>query len=84
MYVLHVHVVTHYCFLHIGISRTALKSIVKEKEAINDEPFTSPSKRYKSSRKRILTDDFDKDAIRRKIYKIYEEKKHVTLSSLLV
>ena len=45
----------------------------------------SPSrKRYKKSRKVVVTDDFNKEAICRTIYRLYEQKEHVTLSKLLV
>ena len=42
----------------------------------------SPSQ--KKSRKVVVTDDFNKEAICRTIYRIYEQKEHVTLSKLLV
>ena len=41
--------------------------------------FESPKKRYEKSRQRIVTDDFDRAAICRKIYQLYEERKHLTL-----
>ena len=41
--------------------------------------FESPKKRYEKSRQRIVTDDFDRAAIRRKIHQLYEERKHLTL-----
>ena len=72
-------------YLNIGIGRRALASIVNEKQKMStDETFESPAKRYKTSRKKIISDSFDRDAIRRKIYSLYEMKRHVTLSSLLV
>ena len=40
----------------------------------------SPKKRYEKSRQRVVADDFDRDAIRRKIHRMYEEKKHLTLT----
>ena len=64
-----------------GVPKTTLIRIVEEKK----DKCRSPSKkRYKVSRKVIVTDDFDKDAIRRKIYGLYEQKEHLTLSKLLV
>ena len=72
-------------YLNIGIRRRALASIVNEKQKMStDETFEFPAKRYKTSRKKIISDSFDRDAIRRKIYSLYEMKRHVTLSSLLV
>ena len=65
-----------------GVSRSSLGRIIDESK--KEESFESPTKRYKSSRKTVVTDDFDKDAIRRKIYSIYEHKEHITLPSLVV
>ena len=65
-----------------GITHSTLSRILNENKA-NDK-FESPTKRYMKSRKIIAPDDFDKDAIRRRIYQIYEKKEHVTLSKLLV
>ena len=69
------------CFANLHKFLTKIHS---EPDYDDAEPFTSPAKRYKQSRRRVVVDDFDKDAIRRKIYKLYDEKQHVTLSSLLV
>ena len=44
---------------------------------------TLPTKRYKVSR-RLLVDDFYCEAIRRKIYHLYQTKEHMTLLKLLV
>ena len=41
-----------------------MKNIVKEKKTIDpEEHFVSPGKRYKKSRQKIITNDFDRDAI---------------------
>ena len=45
--------------------------------------FESPRRRYRHSRKRVTPDRFDKDAVRRKIYDLYEQKQHVTVTKLL-
>ena len=45
--------------------------------------FSNPTKRYRFYR-RLLVDDFDREAIRRKIYHLYRCKEHVTLSKLFV
>ena len=37
--------------------------------------FLSPAKRYKSSRQQIVVDNFDREAIRRRLYQLYEAKK---------
>ena len=65
-----------------GITHSTLSRILNENKT-NDK-FESPTKRYMKSRKIIAPDDFDKDAIQRRIYQIYEKKEHVTLSKLLV
>ena len=58
-----------------------MSNIIDESKKV--DTFTPPEKRYKSSRKCIQVDDFDQDAIRRKIYSIYARKEHVTLNKLL-
>ena len=65
-----------------GITHLSLSRILNENKT-NDK-FESPTKWYKNSRKIIAPDDFDKDAIRRRIYQIHEKKEHVTLSKSLV
>ena len=45
--------------------------------------FESPQRRYRHSRKRVTPDRFDKDAVRRKIYDLYEQKQHVMVTKLL-
>ena len=67
-----------------GIKKDSLSTILREKWSTDDHTFESPSKRYKSSRVRVITDSFDRETIRRKKYEIYEQKEHVTLSSLLI
>ena len=61
-----------------------MSAILRKKRSTDDSTFESPSKRYKSFRLRVITDTFDREAIKRKIYEIYEWKEHVTLSSLLI
>ena len=46
--------------------------------------FSSPQKWYKVSRQCGLVDNFDRKATRKKIYQLYEVKKHVTTKKLLV
>ena len=65
------------------ISRTSIKRLRKEKLRTGGAAFSTPTKRYRFSR-RLLVDDFDREAIRRKIYHLYRCKEHVTLSKLLV
>ena len=65
------------------ISRTSIKRLRKEKLRTGGAAFSTPTKRYRFSR-RLLVDDFDREAIRRKIYHLYRCKEHVALSKLLV
>ena len=62
-----------------GITQSSLSMIVEENKTKGK--IESPSKRYKKLRKTVIADDF---AIRRRIYRIYEKKEHITLSKLLV
>ena len=56
-----------------------------KKEAISaGSIFQSPAKQYRLSKRGVLVDTFDREAIRRKVYQLYEAKEHVTLSKLLV
>ena len=57
---------------------------VRRERAASGTDFSSPAKRYKASRQLIVVDDFDREAIRRRIYQVYEAKEHLTLSKLLV
>ena len=45
--------------------------------------FKSPKTRYRTSRKKVITDSFDLDAIRRKIYNFNERKEHLSICKLL-
>ena len=66
-----------------GLSRASIKKLRKEKADTGGATFSTPTKRYRSSR-RLLVDDFDREAIRRKIYHLYQAKQHVTLTKLLL
>ena len=66
-----------------GVSRTSIKRLRKERADIGGAVFSTPTKRYRVSR-RLLVDDFDREAIRRRIYHLYQMKEHVTLAKLLV
>ena len=65
-------------YLYVGLSRSTLSKILAERET-----YKSPSKCYKVLREKIVVDSFDRDAIRREIYAIYEQKEHVTLPKLM-
>ena len=55
----------------------------KEKADPGGAAFSTPTKRYRFSRP-LLVDDFDHEAIRRRIYHLYQAKEHVTLAKLFV
>uniref|UniRef100_A0A1X7TPK5 Winged helix-turn helix domain-containing protein n=1 Tax=Amphimedon queenslandica TaxID=400682 RepID=A0A1X7TPK5_AMPQE len=64
-----------------GISRPTLYKVVKTEEA--ESSFGTQERRYKKTRARVVTDNFDVKAIRRKIYEQYEKNKRITLNRLL-
>ena len=66
-----------------GVSCASIKRLWKEKADTGGAAFSTPTKRYRHSR-RLLVDDFDREAIRRKIYHLYQAKEHVTLNKLLL
>ena len=53
--------------LYVGYSGKTIKRVRRECAASGTD-FSSPAKHYKSSRQQILVDDFDREAIRRRIY----------------
>ena len=66
-----------------GVSRTSIKRLWKEKVDTGRAAFSTPTKRYRVSRL-LLVDDLDCEAIRQKIYHLYQAKEHVTLTKLLL
>ena len=52
-------------------------------EPISGGSFGSPEKRYGMSRKKVVTDDFDRAAIRRTVHEFYTHKKYPTVQMLL-
>ena len=67
-----------------GYSERTVRRIVTEKTELEGAPFTSPPKRYRRERKRIDSDQFDTEALRRTVHEFYREKKYPTLDMLLV
>ena len=67
----------------IGISESTIKRLRRER-ALSEADFSSPAKRYRVSRRRIVVDNFDREAIRRRIYQVYDSNEHLTLAKLLV
>ena len=45
--------------------------------------FSSPAKRYKIDRKKIVMDDFDTEPLRSAVHEFYSEKKYPRMDSLL-
>ena len=66
-----------------GVSRTSIKRLWKEKDDPGGAVYSTPTKTYRFSR-RLIVDDFDHEAIRRRIYHLYQAKEHVTLAKLLL
>ncbi len=67
----------------LGVKKYSVKAIVKRLEEEGNQ-LSTPKSRYRTCRKKIIVDNFDEEAIRRKIYMMYEGKQHVTLDKLLV
>ena len=66
-----------------GYCRRSVERVVGEKRSLERAEFPSPSKRYKQSRKRVIVDDFDVEAIRRAIHGFYGKKEFPTLDKIL-
>ena len=64
-----------------GISRTTIQRI--RKTLTTDEHFLTPIKRYITSRIRINPDSFDREAIRQTLHTFYDQRKYLTLTTLL-
>ena len=68
-----------------GLSRATIIRIKREQRRLpEDVEFSSPVKRYCRIRKRVVIDNFDREAIRRRIYHLYAQKINITLNRLLV
>ena len=66
-----------------GYGERSVRRIVAEKSALSGAAFSSPAKRYKIDRKKIVMDDFDTEALRSAVHEFYHEKKYPTMDSLL-
>ena len=58
--------------------------VVRRERAASEMDFSSPAKRSKLSRQKIVVGDFNREAIRRHIYQVYEAKENLTPSKILV
>ena len=68
-----------------GLSRATIIRINREQRRLpEDVEFSSPVKRYCRIRKQVVIDNFDREAIRRRIYHLYAQKINITLNRLLV
>lgn len=66
-----------------GYSERTVRRVVGEKSTLSGAAFSSPPKRYKVDRRRIVVDDFDVEAVRRIVHDFYREKKYPTLDLIL-
>ena len=66
-----------------GYCKRTVERIIVEKRKLEGAEYTSPEKRYKKSRLRIIVDNFDCDAIRRTVHEFYAKKEYPTLDKLL-
>ena len=67
-----------------GYSERKVRRIIAKKSEMSGAAFTSPAKRYKVERKRIMLDDFDMEELRRLVHNFYREKIFPTLDSVLI
>ena len=65
------------------VSCASIKRLQKELVDTGGTAFSTPRKTYRHSR-HLLVDDFDREAIRRIIYNLYQAKERMTLTKLLV
>ena len=64
------------------LSKNTVRRICSE-GGVTGGSFGSPEKRYGMSRKKIVTDDFDRAAIRRTVHEFYARKEYPTVQVLL-
>ena len=68
-----------------GLSRATVIRIRREQKLLpEDGEFPTPTKRYCRTQRRVVSDDFNREAIRRRIYNLYAQKINITLNRLLV
>lgn len=60
-----------------------MRRSVAEKSELSGAAFSTPAKRYKVDRRKIVLDNFDTEAIRCAVNEFYTEKKYPTVDSLL-
>ena len=65
------------------MKKDSIRAIVQRMEK-EGKLSSTPKSRYRRSRTKIVVDSFDEEAIRYKLYTMYERKEQVTLDRLLV
>ena len=73
---------THKTAEATGYGERTVRRIVAE-SALSGAAFSSPAKRYKIDRKKIMMDDFNSESLRHAVHEFYREKKYPTMDSLL-
>ena len=69
----------------VRVKKSTVKAIIcSTEQASTSTCFSTLRRRFGKSRKEIVVDGFDEEAIRRKIHSMYSRKEHVTLQKLLV
>ena len=66
-----------------GYGERTVRKMVAEKSALSGAAFSSPAKRYKIDRKKIVMDDFDTEALQSAVHEFYSEKNYPTWDYLL-
>ena len=67
----------------LGLSERTVRNVCMQYDK-GTGSFSSPKKRYSSSRVRKDADNFDREALRRMIHSFYEKKENLTLHKILV
>ena len=80
------HFVFKYCMDKLAVLGISKRSIINVRAEFNENEgkFQAPKKRYSSSHIRTDADNFDREAIRRKIHYLYSNRENLTLNKILV
>ena len=71
------------CYIYVGITEWTITRLQQE-ATCGSAVFSSPAKPYKVSRWHVLVDTFHCEAIRGRMYQLYEAKELMTVKKLLV
>ena len=69
------------CYVCVGIAERTITSVQQE-ASCGSTVFSSLAKQCKVRRRRVLVDTFDREAIKRRMYQLYEAKEHMTVKKL--